>query len=229
MGTGSLLHDGDADLLVAVLDAEGGDDAGGCDDPGPMVPWSLLDCLSRLVPAAWTMAYEERPCGSFLLLQCLAGDGTRSVVRSGAERSGDPVRTGDVRSALPAEVTEELVLPVPAPPGEGRRFVFLRSSGPAFDERDRRVLQLLRPHLHGAWLAADRRRADVPPLSPREWEVLALAGAGLSTAEIAVALWISVGTARKHMEHIRVKLGVHTMAAAAAQALPHAPGARPTG
>jgi DNA-binding CsgD family transcriptional regulator len=66
--------------------------------------------------------------------------------------------------------------------------------------------------------------AGVPPLTPREWEVLALAGAGLSTAEVAAALWISVGTARKHMEHIREKLRVHSIASAASKALPHAPG-----
>jgi len=39
-----------------------------------------------------------------------------------------------------------------------------------------------------------------------------------------VALWVSIGTVRKHTEHIRARLGVHTIAAAADRALPHAPG-----
>ena len=72
------------------------------------------------------------------------------------------------------------------------------------------MLELLRPHLHEVWLDAERRRAGVPVLSPREREVLALAGAGLSTTEMAAALWISVGTVRKHMEHVRESFGVHT-------------------
>lgn len=71
---------------------------------------------------------------------------------------------------------------------------------------------------------AERGRAGVPRLSPREWEVLGLTAAGLSYAEVAAALFLSVGTVRKHMEHVRERLGVHSAAAAAIRAMPHAPG-----
>ncbi len=52
-----------------------------------------------------------------------------------------------------------------------------------------------------------------------------MATAGLSFPEITRELFISVGTVRKHMEHVRSRLGVHSIAAAGAMALPHRPGA----
>ena len=84
---------------------------------------------------------------------------------------------------------------------------------------------LLRPHLQEIWLDAERRRAGVPQLTPREWELLALAAGGMPYAAIAGRLFISVGTVPKHMEHVRERLGVHSIPAAAAVAMPHAPAA----
>jgi len=228
MGTGHV-RPGDADLVLAVLDAARND------DPGPALPWVLLEGMQRLVPCDVEISYQRHDRRRHVLLvQAVAADGSRNLYEGGPQEDGDPfwqmwwfptcglpqLRAGPVHRGL----TGELVLPLPAPPGESRSVVFLRSDGTPFDDRDHRVLELLRPHLQEAWLDAERRRAGVPRLSPREWEVLALAGAGLSTAEIAVALWVSVGTVRKHTEHIRARLGVHSIAAAAARALPHAPG-----
>ena len=99
----------------------------------------------------------------------------------------------------------------------------MRHSGLAFDERDRQLAALLRPHLQEIWLDAERRRAGIPPLTAREWEVLALAAAGMPYAAIAEQLFISTGTVRKHMEHVRERLGVHSIPAAAVLAMPHAP------
>jgi DNA-binding CsgD family transcriptional regulator len=70
------------------------------------------------------------------------------------------------------------------------------------------------------FLDAERRRHEIPYLSRREREVLQLAGQGYSNAEIARALFISVATVRKHMEHIFDRIGVRTRSAAAALALP---------
>jgi DNA-binding CsgD family transcriptional regulator len=153
------------------------------------------------------------------------------------QRSGDlrrVVHTGDffpterqrladpMREVLP-DIAAAMIVSLPAPPGEARRVVFFRGTSPGFTERDRQVATLLRPHLQEIWLDAERRRAAVPRLSPREWELLALAAAGRSNADIAAQLFISVGTVRKHMEHIRERVGVHSIAAAAAVAMPHAP------
>jgi DNA-binding CsgD family transcriptional regulator len=50
--------------------------------------------------------------------------------------------------------------------------------------------------------------------------VLELAAAGLSNAEIAARLFASVSAARKHMDHIFDRTGVHTRGAAVASMLP---------
>ena len=85
---------------------------------------------------------------------------------------------------------------------------------------------LLRPHLQEVWQEAEQRRRGVPHLTAREWDVLELAAGGMSFAEIAARLFVSVGTVRKHMEHVRERLGVHSVAAAAAVALPRPPAQR---
>jgi DNA-binding CsgD family transcriptional regulator len=163
------------------------------------------------------------------------------------QRSGDLRRVIQTRDFLPTEhdrladqiseilpeVRAAMIVSLPAPPGEARRVCFMRHSEPSFTERDRQIAMLLRPHLQEIWLDAERRRAGVPQLTAREWEVLALAAIGMSYATIAAQLFISVGTVRKHMEHVRERLGVHSVQAAAATALPHAPAhlrpSRPSG
>jgi DNA-binding NarL/FixJ family response regulator len=59
---------------------------------------------------------------------------------------------------------------------------------------------------------------EVDPLTRREVEVLHLLALGLKDREIAKTLIISEGTAHKHVENIRAKLGVRTRAAAVAEA-----------
>jgi LuxR family maltose regulon positive regulatory protein len=51
---------------------------------------------------------------------------------------------------------------------------------------------------------------QMPPLSPREQEVLELLAAGKSVKEIAAALTISVNTAKVHVKNIYRKLGSHS-------------------
>ncbi|MDT7725134.1 MAG: hypothetical protein QOI21_1710 [Actinomycetota bacterium] len=110
---------------------------------------------------------------------------------------------------------------LPAAPGRTRRILLYRDTGRDFTERDRLVLQLLRPHLYETYLDAQWRQNGVPRLSHRELEVLQLAALGRSNADIARELFISVGTVRKHMEHIFDRTGTRSRAAAAALVLPH--------
>ena len=110
---------------------------------------------------------------------------------------------------------------LPGPPGHTRRVLFMRSTFTHFTDRDVMLLTLLRPHLHEIYLDAERRRNGTPKLTAREWEILQLAGEGLSNAAIGAQLFISPATVRKHMEHIFDTLGVHTRTEAAAIALPH--------
>ncbi|HZC51494.1 MAG TPA: response regulator transcription factor [Mycobacterium sp.] len=112
---------------------------------------------------------------------------------------------------------------LPGPPGRARRVLFMRSSFSHFTDRDVMLLTLLRPHLHEIYLDAERRRNGVPKLTPREWEILQLAGEGLPNAAIGQRLFISPATVRKHMEHIFDALGVRSRTEAAGIALPHRP------
>jgi len=54
-------------------------------------------------------------------------------------------------------------------------------------------------------------------LTSREIQVLHLIAAGHSNAEVAKQLGFSIHTARRHAEHVMLKLGVHTRTAAAAK------------
>jgi DNA-binding CsgD family transcriptional regulator len=107
----------------------------------------------------------------------------------------------------------------PTAPGHFRKISFWRDTGSDFTERDRLVVQLLRPHLYEIYLDTQQRRRSTSRLSPREREVLELADQGLSNAAIADRHYISVATVRKHLEHIYDRTGARTRAAAAALTL----------
>jgi DNA-binding CsgD family transcriptional regulator len=91
-----------------------------------------------------------------------------------------------------------------------------------FTERDRSVLDLIRPHLEQLRRRAHRRRSAPSPsgkaarLTLREREVVGLVADGRTNAEIANLLWISPQTVRTHLANVFEKLEVHTRTAAAA-------------
>jgi DNA-binding NarL/FixJ family response regulator len=79
----------------------------------------------------------------------------------------------------------------------------------------------LDPALLGNVLSALTRRAAAPPdalaaLTPREREVLDCLANGLSRADIAARLQVSVNTVRSHVHSLIAKLGVHSALEAAA-------------
>jgi DNA-binding CsgD family transcriptional regulator len=74
-------------------------------------------------------------------------------------------------------------------------------------------------HALGAFFARRRGELSLSPLSPRETQVLALAGQGLPVRRIAEHLTISPATVKTHLEHIYRKLGVRDRTAAVANAL----------
>jgi DNA-binding CsgD family transcriptional regulator len=117
----------------------------------------------------------------------------------------------------PSGVEHELKVWLSAPTGVARGFFFVR--GPRdqdFDERDRSLLELLRPHLVAIRERWDRRRR-LPLLTRREAEVLELVAIGLTNSEIAERLVVSRTTVRTHLENIFAKLDVHTRTAAVAR------------
>ena len=159
-----------------------------------------------------------------------------------------PDRTGDLRSVVrisdfysarqwrstgmytdvyrPQELKHELLLCLPesaAPnrsPGRTVRLYFFRLSGPEFSERDRALLTLIRPHLHQAYLDAERRRAPGPGLTPRQMQLLRLVADGHTNAQIARRLGLSEGTVRTHLENIFSRLQVTSRTAAVLHAFP---------
>lgn len=58
----------------------------------------------------------------------------------------------------------------------------------------------------------------LPPLTPREREVLGWVAFGKTDADIGALLNISRRTVQKHLEHAYVKLGVETRTAAVGRA-----------
>jgi DNA-binding NarL/FixJ family response regulator len=118
----------------------------------------------------------------------------------------------------------QLCLPGPggraAGPGRTLRLSFWRGPGADFSERDRALLVLLRPHLHQAYLDAERRRHPVPELTARHWDLLRLLAAGHTNAQIARRLGISEGTVRTHLENIYGRLHVSSRTAAVTRAFP---------
>jgi DNA-binding CsgD family transcriptional regulator len=157
-----------------------------------------------------------------------------------------PERTGDLRSVTkisdfysarqwhstgmyqdwvrPAGVEHEIMVCLPdgpgwtAGPGRTVRLLFFRGPGRDFSERDRALLILLRPHVHQAYLDAERRRHPAPQLTPRQWELLRLAAAGYTRAQIARRLGVSEGTVRSHLQHIYARLNVSSRTAAVTRA-----------
>ena len=121
----------------------------------------------------------------------------------------------------PMGVEHQLRLWLPAPAKTSRVFYFNRSSaGADFADRERGLLELLRP-----FLVALRERFALDDnddehtldcLTGRETEILQLVARGKTNHEIAGLLVVSDHTVRKHLEHVYEKLGVHTRTAAAA-------------
>jgi RNA polymerase sigma factor (sigma-70 family) len=95
-----------------------------------------------------------------------------------------------------------------------------------FSERDRAVLDLLRPHLEQSRRRAVQRRlagstsGAVGRLTRREREILELVADGRTNAEVAKVLCISPGTVRKHLENAYEKLDAHTRTGAVAALFP---------
>ena len=120
----------------------------------------------------------------------------------------------------PAGLEQELVIPLPSPPGIARRLVFFRTPGSgAFtsDERDAGVL--LQPHICDA-LRHQARLAGAMLLTARQLELLQLVAAGHDNTSIARRLVLSRGTVRNHLENAYVRLGVTSRTAAVARAFP---------
>ena len=128
--------------------------------------------------------------------------------------------TGMYRDYFRGEMEHEMMVCLPAGPGRSLRMIFFRGAGADFSERDRGLLALLRPHLHEAYRAAERRRGGTPELTRRQRELLRLVADGYTNAQIGRRLGLAEGTVRKHLENIFARLHVSSRTAAVIQAFP---------
>jgi DNA-binding CsgD family transcriptional regulator len=122
---------------------------------------------------------------------------------------------------------DQLAFILPSPPSV---IVGIAMNRPerSFGERDKEIIELVRPHLSQAFRDAQLRERIDPlsttrllglGLTEREAEVMRLVVDGRSAGEIAEDLVISVHTARNHIAHAYEKLGVRNRAAAVAAVL----------
>ena len=113
---------------------------------------------------------------------------------------------------------------LPVTCGSGTSAFSLGRQRKDFSERDRLLLNLLRPHFNQAYqnavlVSARSRNTRMlpvkPELLPREQEVAAWLAQGKTNPEIALILQISTRTVEKHVERILEKLMVENRTCAA--------------
>lgn len=131
----------------------------------------------------------------------------------------------------PFRIEHQMRLWVSAPARAARFFCFDRlRSQRDFSERDRGLLDLLRPFLVAIRERFELRYAERPTngaaLTEREGEILRWVARGKTNQEIASLLFVSPHTVRKHLENAYAKLGVHTRTAAIACAFANRNGSR---
>jgi DNA-binding CsgD family transcriptional regulator len=219
-------------------------------DDGEPFPRELLLRLTRLIPADALVGYHEaiigRPCRAVELVEIPPEGIPPDLQEAGGHLlDQDPIRHGVGRCehrALklsdfltrrerrklefywyvwrPLGIDDSLRVWLPAPAGRAR-VIYLERGKRDFTERDRSILELLRPSLIRIQAAAHARRhkADsvASVLTRREREVLDWVARGKTSREIAALLVLSPYTVRKHIENVLAKLEVPTRSAAVAR------------
>jgi len=228
-------------------------EAGALSGPDPF-PREFLEGLARLIPVDAIVGYQEAVVdfpGRAVEMVAIPED---PIPRDVEDAAGplchqDPLRHGlrrRERMALklsdflsrrqmhslafyhevwkPLGIDDSLRVWLPAPDGRARQ-IYLERGKRNFTERDRSLLELLRPALIKMQINAHERRPQNPTgssqLTKRETEILVWIADGRTTKEIAAILVVSPHTVRKHVEHILDKLDVRTRSAAVARVLPN--------
>jgi DNA-binding CsgD family transcriptional regulator len=227
-------------------------DAASMQDDEPF-PREFLARLTRLIPADAIVGYHEaiigRPCRVVEFVE-IPPEGIAPDLQEAGGRflDQDPLRhgvgqrehrvlklsdflTGRERRKLdfywyvwrPLGIDDSLRVWLPAPAGRAR-VIYLERGKHDFTERERSIVELMRPSLIRVQRAAYARRHGkedaAARLTPREQEVLAWIARGKTSRQIAGILCVSPHTVRKHIEHILGKLDVSTRSAAVARAFP---------
>jgi len=102
---------------------------------------------------------------------------------------------------------------LPDLPHRSMKLLCWRGPGRDFGERERLLLQLLRPHVVETWRSAERLRRTPTGLTSRQLELLEYVAQGLTNLQVAHRMSLSEGTVRTHL-HIYERLGVGSRTAA---------------
>ena len=168
----------------------------------------------------WTHYWDCLPCS----YPSISGDQRTITTISDFYAQREYHHTGMYTDVLgPQGVEHEAMLCLTAPPGHSRRLLFVRGPAPDFDERDRLLLALLRPHLNELYQQLQLRRRNAPGLTARQQQLLQLVARGYSNSDIARELVVTTATVRKHLENIFQRLHVTSRTAAVARAFPPGP------
>jgi DNA-binding CsgD family transcriptional regulator len=174
---------------------------------GPTVTRAVEQPVVRIPPAVAEARREL--CSTFPLSIRLRSSETRALKISDFVSLRQLHRSEYYDCVLrPFRIDHQMRLFLPAPAGTSRVLTFSRRRADGdFSERDRTLLELLRPFLS----VCD------PSLTEREAEILRWVARGKTNREIASILCVSPHTVRKHLEHAYEKLGVHNRTAAIAR------------
>jgi DNA-binding CsgD family transcriptional regulator len=213
-------------------------------------PRELLRRIQRLIPTDAIVGYHEavigRPCRVVEGVE-IPAEGIPPDIQEAGGRLGrqDPIRHGvgeHEHRALklsdfltrrerrklefywevwrPLGIDDSLRVWLPAPAGRAR-VVYLERGKRDYTDRERSMLELLRPTLIRVQRAAYTRRHGngdaAAALTGREREILGWIARGKTTRQIGTILTVSPHTVRKHIEHIPDKLDVSTRSEAVAR------------
>ncbi len=171
---------------------------------------SHIDVVAEAGTAAETLAAFERHCPDVVLLDLrMPGDGLVAL---------NSILQHTPSARVLVLTTSELEEDIHRALNAGARGYALKSAPP---ENLMEAIEVV--YAGGRWLPLEvsrklAERAASEELSARELEVLSLVVKGLTNAEIAAALQISLGTAKAHLRAIISKLQVSDRTEATAEA-----------
>jgi DNA-binding CsgD family transcriptional regulator len=170
--------------------------------PGPDLSWNSAEIAAAL--PSWPLHDSRHVC-------TVTAARFSDALATRAKRLRNPWYVTAMR---PSGMEHEMKLWLSTRTPFVRGFFFVREIGRRdFDERDRAVLTVLRPHLGVIRERWEQRRRPAG-LTERELEVLYAVEEGLTNRAIAERLVISPLTVRTHLENVFSKLGAHTRTAA---------------
>lgn len=160
-----------------------------------------------LVDEAGRIAYENAAFG-----RILGADPVGDRIRARCARLGRQLLAGRTRSkSLPDKLGEPLQEQI------GTTVATYRLRGALFNHGGLAPMALVTVESAEPTKVLVGRLGQRLHLTPREQAVSYLLAEGYSNAEVARQLGVSIHTARRHVEHVLTKLGVHSRAAVGAR------------